>query len=90
VRVVRDTQVALSPLLWRGTPYRLLEAIRQRSDAQVVSGAALLEELADVLTRPSLAERLEIIGKTAQVVLADDVEAGSAAQAPPGAPARGA
>jgi putative PIN family toxin of toxin-antitoxin system len=74
VRIVLDTKVALSALLWRGTPYRLLEAIRQRGDVQLVSSAALLEELADVLTRPSLAKRLAIIGKTAQVVLADYVE----------------
>jgi putative PIN family toxin of toxin-antitoxin system len=74
VRIVLDANVALSALLWRGTPYRLLEAIRQRGDVQLVSSAALLEELADVLTRPSLAKRLAIIGKTAQVVLADYVE----------------
>jgi putative PIN family toxin of toxin-antitoxin system len=74
VRIVLDANVALSALLWRGTPYRLLEAIRQRGDVQLVSSAALLEELADVLTRPSLGKRLAIIGKTAQVVLADYVE----------------
>jgi len=34
VRIVLDTNVVLSALLWRGTPYRLLEGIRQRSDAQ--------------------------------------------------------
>ena len=33
-----------------------------------------LEELADVLTRPSPAKRLAVIGKTAQAVLADYVE----------------
>jgi putative PIN family toxin of toxin-antitoxin system len=74
VRIVLDTNVALSALLWRGTPYRLLEAIRHRGDVQLVSSAALLEELADVLTRPSPAKRLAIIGKTAQAVLADYVE----------------
>ncbi len=74
MRIVLDTNVALSALLWRGTPYRLLEAIRHRGDVQLVSSAALLEELADVLTRPSPAKRLAIIGKTAQAVLADYVE----------------
>jgi uncharacterized protein len=74
VRIVLDTNVALSALLWRGTPYRLFEAIRQRGDVQLVSSAALLEELADVLTRPSPAKRLAVIGKTAQAVLADYVE----------------
>jgi hypothetical protein len=32
LRIVLDTNVALSALLWRGKPYRLLEAIRQLSD----------------------------------------------------------
>lgn len=31
VRLVLDTNVALSALLWRGTPYRLLQAIGQRN-----------------------------------------------------------
>lgn len=43
-------------------------------EPQLISSAALLEELADVLTRPSPAKRLAVIGKTAQAVLADDVE----------------
>lgn len=46
----------------------------QRGDVQLISSAALLEELADVLTRPSPAKRLAVIGKTAQAVLADYVE----------------
>lgn len=74
MRIVLDTNVVLSALLWRGTPYRLLEAIHQRGDVQLVSSAALLEELADVLTRPSPAKQLAIIGKTARAVLADYVE----------------
>jgi predicted nucleic acid-binding protein len=31
VRIVLDTNVVLSALLWRGTPYRLLDAIHQRN-----------------------------------------------------------
>ena len=45
-----DTNVALSALLWRGTPYRLLQALRQRGDLQLVSSPTLLEELSDVLS----------------------------------------
>lgn len=71
VRIVLDTNVVLSALLWRGTPYRLIEAVHQRGDVQLISSRALLDELADVLTRPSAAKRLAIIGKTAQAVLAD-------------------
>lgn len=75
MKVVLDTNVVMSALLWRGKPYLLLEAIRLRGDAQLVSSAALLEELADVLTRPSATKRLALIGKTAREVLADYVEA---------------
>ena len=41
---------------------------------QLVSSAALLGELADVLTRSSATKRLALIGKTAREVLADYVE----------------
>jgi len=75
VRIVLDTNVVISALLWRGTPYRLLEAIGQRDEVQICSSAALLEELADVLGRPSAAKRLALIGKTARDVLADYVAA---------------
>jgi putative PIN family toxin of toxin-antitoxin system len=75
VRIVLETNVALSALLWRGTPYRLLEAIRRRGDVQLFSSAALLAELADVLTRPAAAKRLALVGRTASQVLADYVDA---------------
>jgi uncharacterized protein len=74
VRIVLDTNVVLSALLWRGTPYRLLNAIQQRSSTQLCSSTALLEELTDVLTRPSATKRLALIEKTAAAVLADYVE----------------
>ena len=75
VRVVLDTNVAMSALLWRGKPYQLLRAIRQRGDMQLCSSAVLLAELADVLTRPSATKRLALIGKTVHDVVADYLEA---------------
>jgi uncharacterized protein len=74
VRIVLDTNVVLSGLLWQGTPYRLLEAIRQRDDVQIVSSVVLLAELSDVLTRPWAARRLAIIAKSVGSVVADYVE----------------
>ena len=74
MRIVLDTNVVFSALLWRGTPYRLLEAIRQRSNTQLYSSTTLLEELADVLTRPSATKRLALIVKTAANVLAEYIE----------------
>jgi len=75
VRIVLDTNVVLSALLWRGTPHHLLATIGQRSSIQLYSSTALLEELADVLTRPSATKRLALIGRSAREVLADYVEA---------------
>lgn len=69
--IVLDTNVVLSALLWRGTPHHVLAAIGQRSSIQLYSSTALLEELADVLTRPSATKRLALVGRSAREVLAD-------------------
>jgi putative PIN family toxin of toxin-antitoxin system len=74
LRIVLDTNVVLSALLWRGKPYRLLEAIRQRSDIRLFSSPALLAELADVLSRPSPTRQLALIDRSAHAVLADYLE----------------
>ncbi len=71
MRIVLDTNVVMSALLWRGNPYQLLQAIRQRSNLQMYSSAALLEELGDVLTRPSATKRLGAIGQRASTLLLD-------------------
>ena len=74
VRIVLDTNVVLSALLWRGTPYRLFEAIRQREHVEIFTSVALLEELAEILIRPVPAKRLGMIGRTAHDLLADYVD----------------
>ena len=74
MRIVLDTNVALSALLWPGTPYRLLESIRTRSEVQLFSSPVLLAELVDVLGRPSPAKKLAAIGRSAREILADYVE----------------
>ena len=71
MRLVLDTNVVLSALLWRGTPYRLLHALRQKPGIRLYSSPALLDELADVLARPFAKQRLALLGKTAHEVLAD-------------------
>ena len=73
MRLLLDTNVVVSALLWRGTPYRLLAAIRERGDVQLVASMALLDELADVLARPFAAQRLAMIGRTVRDVVADYV-----------------
>ena len=51
VRIVLDTNVALSALLWRGTPYRLLQSVRRQTRVWLFTSPILLEELADVQLR---------------------------------------
>lgn len=75
MRIVLDTNVVMSALLWRGNPYRLLEALRADSDTQLYSSPALLAELTDVLSRRAATEQLARIGRTAHTVLTDYLEA---------------
>lgn len=83
MRLVLDTNVVTSALLWRGIPYQLLQTVRQRVNLQLYSSAALLEELADVLTRPSLVRQLAVIGEQAADVLLDYTSAVEIIEAPP-------
>ena len=76
----------LSGLLWRGPPYGVLTHIGNNPGIQLFSSQALLDELADVLVRPSPAKRLELIHKTALEVLADYLSAVTVLQPQPLAP----
>lgn len=71
MRLVLDSNVVISALLWHGTPYRLLEAIRRHESLTLYSSSVLLEEFTGVITRPAMTKRLAAIGKTARDVLAD-------------------
>jgi uncharacterized protein len=51
VRAIVDTNLLVSGLLWRGTPHRLLERVREGT-LTLVSSPALLAELAEVIARP--------------------------------------
>lgn len=75
MRIILDTNVVMSALLWRGAPHQLLQAVRHHREVRVYSSQALLEELTDVLTRPAASKRLAAIGKSAREVLADFIEA---------------
>jgi uncharacterized protein len=75
VRLVLDTNVVVSALLWRGTPFRLLEAVRLGERDHLFASPALLEELGDVLTRPAQAGRLARIGMTPHEALAVYIDA---------------
>jgi putative PIN family toxin of toxin-antitoxin system len=75
LRIVLDTNVVLSALLWRGPPHLVFQATRQQERLRLFTSTVLLEELAEVLIRPSPAKRLALIGRTAREVLADYLDA---------------
>lgn len=58
MRIVLDTNVVISALIWGGTPYKLIEAAVD-SDVVLCTSPALLDELRAVLAREHLAVRLE-------------------------------
>jgi putative PIN family toxin of toxin-antitoxin system len=53
VRVVLDTNVVVSGLLWKASPRQVLEAARDKR-ITLYTTSVLLDELADVLSRPHL------------------------------------
>ncbi len=67
--------VVFSALLWRGAAYALLVTLRDRPDVRLFTSSVLLSELAEVLTRPSAAKQLALIGKSARDVVADYLDA---------------
>jgi uncharacterized protein len=69
VRVVLDTNVVLSALLWGGPPRQILEAV-QAGVLDLYTTPALLLELEDVLHRPKFAARLEQANTTVDALLA--------------------
>ena len=74
MRIVLDTNVVISALLWRGLPHQLLKALRAHPAAQLYTSPVLLAELTDVLTRPAASRQLAAIGSTPRAVLADYLE----------------
>lgn len=58
MRIVCDTNVLISALLWGGTPGRILERIESGLDTLYTS-RMLLQELAEVLNYPKISRTLE-------------------------------
>jgi uncharacterized protein len=75
MRLVLDTYVVMSGLLWRGKPHEILQVVlRERSNHQIYSSPVLLEKLTEVIARPAFTKRLALIGKSPQEVLTDYLE----------------
>jgi putative PIN family toxin of toxin-antitoxin system len=69
VRLVLDTNVVVSAMVWGGPPFKLIEAAAAGS-IEIVASPALLAELRDVLGRGHLASRLSRQHSTVQQAIA--------------------
>ena len=69
MRLVLDTNVVASAMLWGGNPKLLLQAGRENR-AKLFTGVALLTELEDVLTRPKFAGKIAASMLTADQLVA--------------------
>ena len=70
MRVVLDTNIVVSALIWGGRPLRLLELA---ADGAIIlyTSPVLLEELEDVLGREHLAQRLAVKSSSVEQALKD-------------------
>lgn len=75
MRIVLDTNVVLSALLWRGTPYELLQSIRHCESVRLFTSTTLLEELGEILARAVPSKRLGLLGISAHQLLTDYIDA---------------
>ena len=64
-RIVPDTNIVVSGLLWRGNPRRILDTARD-GIIELYTSPVLLEELEDVLRREKFARRLAAANVTVQ------------------------
>ena len=67
IRVVIDTNVWLSALLWGGQPSLIIELIEQKQ-IQAISSENILTELTDILQKPKLRKRLDRL-----IITADEI-----------------
>ncbi|MBY0573686.1 MAG: putative toxin-antitoxin system toxin component, PIN family [Undibacterium sp.] len=70
MRVVIDTNVLLSGLLWKGTPHTLLSQVRF-GVVELVMSHVLLEEFAEVIARPKFTSILQRTTRTHQQILSE-------------------
>lgn len=68
MRVVADTNVLVSGLLWPGLPAHFLDAALRR-EFHLLTSEELLAELEDVLSRAHLEPRLRVRGRTVAEVM---------------------
>lgn len=72
LRVVVDTNVVVSALLWRGTPHKLFGLV-ESEDILLFTSRALVSELTDVLARRKLARAVRATGKSVEALVSEYV-----------------
>lgn len=70
LRLVADTNIVVSALLWQGPPHRLFRAI-ETEEISFHASRALIDELADVLARRKLARAVRASGKSVSTLVAE-------------------
>jgi putative PIN family toxin of toxin-antitoxin system len=70
IRVVLDTNTVISGILWKGAPHQVLRAAHD-GRLKPVSSEILLDELKEVLSRAKFENRLRLIGKTVEQLVAE-------------------
>jgi putative PIN family toxin of toxin-antitoxin system len=70
VRLLIDTNVLLSGILWKGAPHHLLEKIRD-GEATLITSADLIEELAEVIARPKFSAILTRLNLSVESIVHD-------------------
>jgi len=68
MRVVLDTNIWLSGLLWGGVPDQILQLVEQ-GEIEVIGSEEILDELQKTLQRPKLQKRLKQLEITADAVM---------------------
>jgi putative PIN family toxin of toxin-antitoxin system len=69
VRVVLDTNVVASAILWGGTPRALLQAARDKR-IELFTSIAMLTELTDILGRRKFAKKIAASQRTIEQLIA--------------------
>ena len=85
MRVVIDTNVWVSGLLWRGMPWKLL-CLAEAGEVELCITPSMLVELAEVLSYERLQPRLQQLGLTPEELVAYALSLASVFEAPGGDP----
>jgi hypothetical protein len=85
MRVVIDTNIWISGLLWRGAPWRLLR-LAEQGEIELCVTPSMLSELAVALSYERLQSRIAQLGLTSEELVAYALSLSTVFEEPPGEP----